>query len=84
MEGSPIKINFVVLNPLSSLGKSKVNPKKAVGMIPDAAKLILPQNILQKGSLKKYANKTLEIQPAEAQESKANVTFTRLKVDLFK
>lgn len=75
--------NLEELNPLCSLGNSKEKQRNAAGIIPEVAKLILPQNILQEESLNKYANNTLKAQPAEAQESKENVTFTRINVDFF-
>jgi hypothetical protein len=47
------------------------------------AKLVLPQNNFQKGSLNKYAISTLNVQPAMAHESTEKLTFTRLNVDFF-
>lgn len=52
--------------------------------MPEAAKLILPHNNFHEGSLKKYAIRTLKAQIEIAQESKENVIFTLLNVDLFK
>jgi hypothetical protein len=51
--GDPMMNNLVELRRFCSLGNSKVNQRNAVGIIPDAAKLILPQNSLNKGSFKK-------------------------------
>lgn len=67
-----------------SMGKSKVNKRNAEGIIPDVAKLILPDNNRQNGSSKEYAARTLNIQPAHAQESSENVKFTCLWAALFK
>ena len=82
-EGKLKENSLVELEPLCSLGKSKVKHRNAAGIIPDVAKLILPQNNIQKGSVKKYAIRTLKAQPAMAQESQENAMFTRLNVDLF-
>jgi hypothetical protein len=41
------------LNPLCSLGNSKEKHRNAAGIIPEVAKLILPQKILQNGSSRK-------------------------------
>jgi hypothetical protein len=60
-----------------------VNQRNAVGIAPDVAKLVRPQNILQAESLNRYAIKTLKVQPATAQESKEKVIFTLLNVDFF-
>jgi hypothetical protein len=51
-EGKPMENNLTELNPRCSLGKSKEKFKKAAEIIPDVAKLILPQKIFQEGSLK--------------------------------
>ena len=51
-EGKPMESNLTELKPLCSLGKSKEKFKNAAGIIPDVAKLILPQKIFQEGSVK--------------------------------
>jgi hypothetical protein len=51
--GKPTRNNLGELNPLCSFGNSREKHRNAAGIIPEVAKLILPQKIFQIGSSKK-------------------------------
>jgi hypothetical protein len=71
-------VNFQDLSTICSLGKSKVNRRKARGVIAEIAKLILPQNKIEEDCFKTYSMKTVNPHPAQAQARTEKVNFTRL------
>jgi hypothetical protein len=77
-EGNANNNSFVEFNPFLSSGNNKVKNRKAVGMIPAVAKLILPQNNNQGVSFKAYSIKRLSPHAAADQERTENAKFARL------
>ena len=77
MEGIEISNNFALEIVHLSLGKDKEKIKNAKGAILVAAKLILPQNNFQEGSLRKKIINTLKFHNANAHERKENETLMR-------
>ena len=78
IEGNPNNNSFVELTFLLSSGKIKLKQRNAAGVIPDVAKLILPQNNIEEDPIKKYSTNTLHAHPAQAQARIEKIKFTRL------
>ena len=83
MAGKNNTFNFKELVAICSLGKNKVNKRKARGVIAETVKLILPQNKIEGDCFKTYSMKTVNPHPAQAQARAEKVNFTCLWAPVF-
>jgi hypothetical protein len=83
MVGKHNTFSFKDLGSIRSLGKNKVNRRKARGVIADITKLIFPQNKIEGDCLKMYSMKTVNPQPAQAQARTDRLILTCVRAAVF-
>jgi len=82
-EGNANNNSFVEFKPFLSPGNSKVKKRNAVGMVPAATKLNLPQYIVDGDCFKTYSIRTLSAHTAADQHKTENDKFALLWAPAF-